>query len=198
MNYDAFIADTALIILRAGYKGTAGGIHEDQKFQLHAGELTKRGVRFGVYFYSIAKTVEQAQEEARMFYQYAKGYDPLFWAGDFEQDSITTGAIVAFVDELRRLGAKRVGCYVANHLYNKYDYASIKEQMDFTWIPRYVDYAYTYGTPAVTIQFKGSPPVYPCDLWQYTSTGNVDGISGNVDLSKIMDGHTLEWFCGGE
>lgn len=183
MDYDKFIADTALIILRAGYRGTGGGISEDQKFQLHAGELRKRGVRFGVYFYSIAKTVEQAQEEARMFWQYAKGYEPLFWAGDFEKDSITTGAIVAFVDELRRLGAKRVGCYVANHLYNKFDYASIREQMDFTWIPRY----------------SSTPPVYPCDLWQYTSTGSVGGISGNVDLSKITgSGHTLAWFCGGE
>lgn len=36
-------------------------------------------------------------------------------------------------------------------------------------------------------------------LWQYTSTGSVDGISGNVDLSKITGtGHTPEWFCGGE
>lgn len=118
-----------------------------------------------------------------MFWQYAKGYNPLFWAMDAEQDSITTGAIVAFVDELRRLGAKRVGCYVANHLYNKYDYASIKEQMDFTWIPRY----------------SSTRPVYPCDLWQHTSTGSVGGISGNVDLSKITgDGRTLNWFCGGE
>lgn len=182
VDYDKFIADTALIILRAGYRGTGGGISEDQKFQLHAGELKRRGVRFGVYFYSIANTVEKAQEEARMFWQYARDCEPLFWAGDFEKDSITTGAIVAFVDELRRLGAKKVGCYVANHLYSKYDYASIREQMDFTWIPRY----------------SPTPPVYPCDLWQYTSTGRVGGISGNVDLSRITDGHSLAWFCGEE
>ena len=183
VDYDAFIADTALIILRAGYRGTAGGIHEDQKFQLHAGELKERGVGFGVYFYSIATTIEQAQEEARMFYQYAKGYDPLFWAMDAEKDSITTAAIVAFVNELRRLGAKRVGCYVANHLYTKYDFSSISDQMDFVWIPKYT----------------ATKPVYRCDLWQYTSTGSVGGIGGNVDLSRVTgDGHTLEWFCGGE
>ena len=179
VNYDALISDTALIILRAGYRGTNGGIHEDQKFELHASELQKRGVRFGTYFYSIAKTVEQAREEARMFYSYAKDYNPLFWAGDFEKDTITTGAIVAFVDELRKLGARKVGCYVANHLYNKYDYASIAEQMDFTWIPRY----------------GSTKPVHKCDLWQYTSTGNVNGIDGNVDMSRITgDGHDLNWF----
>ena len=181
VNYDKFIADTSLIILRAGYRGTSGGINKDQKFDLHASELLKRGVLFGVYFYSIATNEDKAREEARMFWQYAKDFNPLFWAGDFEKDSITTAAIVAFVDELRRLGAVKVGCYVANHLYNKYDYASIRDQMDFTWVPRY----------------SSTRPVYPCDLWQYTSTGSVDGISGNVDLSKITgDGRTLDWFCG--
>ena len=181
VNYDKFIADTALIILRAGYRGTSGGINKDQKFDLHASELLKRGVRFGVYFYSIATNEDKAREEARMFLQYAKDYNPLFWAGDFEKDSITTGAIVAFIDELRKLGAVKVGCYVANHLYNKYDYASIRDQMDFTWIPRY----------------GSTKPVYPCDLWQYTSTGSVNGISGNVDLDRITgEGYTLDWFCG--
>ena len=183
VNYAKLIADTAIIILRAGYRGTAGGIHEDEKFKTHAGELVKRGVRFGVYFYSIAKTAEQAREEARMFYSYAKDYNPLFWAMDAEKDAITTGAIVAFIDELRKLGAKKVGCYVANHLYNKYDYASIRDQMDFTWIPRY----------------GSTKPVHKCDLWQYTSTGSVNGISGNVDMSRITgEGHDLKWFTGGD
>jgi GH25 family lysozyme M1 (1,4-beta-N-acetylmuramidase) len=182
VNYDELIADTALIILRAGYRGTAGGIHEDEKFAAHGLCLTERGVRFGVYFYSIAKTAEQAREEARMFYSYAKDYNPLFWAMDAEKDVITTGAIVAFIDELRKLGAKKVGCYVANHLYNKYDYASIRDQMDFTWIPRY----------------GSTKPVHKCDLWQYTSTGSVDGISSNVDLDKITgEGHDLKWFTEG-
>lgn len=181
VDYDALVKDTALIILRAGYRGTGGGIYEDQVFQTHASELAKRNVRFGVYFYSIAKTVKQAQEEARIFYSYAKGYNPLFWAMDAEKDSIITGAIVAFVDELRKLGAVKVGVYCANHLYNKYDYSSIADQMDFTWIPRY----------------GSTKPVYKCDLWQYSSTERVNGISGNVDMNRITgDGHDLAWFTG--
>lgn len=182
VNYEKLVKDTALIILRAGYRGTAGGIHEDQVFQIHANAITNWHIRFGVYFYSIATNEDKAREEARMFYNYAKDYNPLFWAGDFENDSITTGAIVAFVDELRKLGAKKVGCYVANHLYNKYDYASIADQMDFTWIPRY----------------GSTKPVHKCDLWQYTSTGSVNGINGNVDMSRITgEGHDLKWFTEG-
>ena len=181
VNYDKLIADTALIILRAGYRGTQGGIHEDQKFELHASELTKRGVRFGVYFYSIADSEEKAREEARLFFQYAKPYNPLFWAMDAEKEQITTNAIVAFGDELRRLGADKVGNYIANHLYQKYNYVSIRNQFDFTWIPKY----------------SSTPPSYKCDLWQFTSTGSVNGISGNVDLNNITgQGKPIEWFTG--
>ena len=179
IDYDALIADTALIILRAGYRSKDGNIYEDQKFEKHAKALTDRKVRFGVYFYSIATDTEKAREEARMFVKYAKGFGPLFWAMDAEKDTITSKAIVAFIDELRKQGAKKVGCYVANHLYTKYDYASIRDRMDFTWIPKY----------------KTDPPKYPCDLWQYTSSGRVNGIDKDVDLSKITgQGHDLKWF----
>lgn len=114
-----------------------------------------------MYFFSIANTEEKAREEARMFWQYALEYNPLFWAMDAEKQEITTtAAIAAFADELRKLGAVKVGCYCANHLYQKFDYGSIRDKFDFTWIPRY----------------GSKPPVYPCDMWQYTSTGKVNGI----------------------
>ena len=42
-------------------------------------------------------------------------------------------------------------------------------------------------------------PNFECDVWQYTSTGKVDGISGNVDVNIITGtGKTLEWFLGGD
>lgn len=208
VNYDKVIATTSLIILRAGYRGTGGGISEDQKFELHASELKKRGVRFGVYFFSIASNEDKAREEARMFFKYAKDYDPLFWAMDAENNTITNAAIAAFADELRKLGAKRVGCYVAHNLYNKYAYDSLRNLFDFTWIPR-------YGKNTGTIE-GSTKPSYPCDLWQYTSSGWVDGITEeytykdedgntligiryNVDLNTITGtGKTLTWFLGGE
>ena len=182
IDYDALIADTVLIILRAGYRSKDGNIYEDQKFQLHAGELTKRGVRFGVYFYSFAGRMKDAQEEARMFWRYARDYNPLFWAVDVEQDCITNEAIKAFQHELRAMGALKVGAYVANHLYKKYDFDSVKSLFDFVWIPRY----------------SAIRPAHPCDLWQYTSHGRVAGINEDVDLNRITgEGHDIAWFIEG-
>lgn len=181
VNYVDLILDTALIILRAGVRKDSGSIVIDECFAKHANALQSYGIRFGVYFYSQAQNKAQAQEEARLFWQYAKEYQPLFWAMDAEKDKITNGAIVAFVEELRRLGAKKVGCYIAHHLHQKYDYASIRDEMDFTWIPRY----------------STKRPDYPCDLWQYSSTERVDGIAGNVDMNRVTgDGHDIEWFMG--
>ncbi len=48
---------------------------------------------------------------------------------------------------------------------------------DFVWIPRY----------------GGNKPAYPCDIWQYTETGNVPGI-GKCDLNYLVGSKSLAWF----
>ena len=188
VDYNALIGDTSLIILRAGYRGEGttglnGKVKIDECFIQHAEALKEAGVRFGVYFYSIANTAAKAREEAQAFVEYAGRYNPLFWAGDFEKPEITTEGIGAFADAMRDLGyIDKIGAYVANEKYETpYHFDKVRDKYDFVWIPKYLKTA----------------PVYPCDLWQYTSTGQVDGISRNVDLNRITgSGHPLEWFLG--
>ena len=191
INYDKFIKDTALIILRVGRRGTGGSVKIDECFIKHADALKKRGIRFGVYFYSIANTGAKAREEARSFVKWAKDYSPLFWAMDAEKKEITHEAIAVFADEMRKQGVKKLGCYVAHNLYQKYGYDGLRPRFDFTWIPR-------YGANRGTIE-SSIKPDFPCDMWQFTSTGKVAGISGNVDMNVITGtGKPLEWFLGGE
>ena len=191
VNYDKFIKATSLIILRTGYRGTGGGIKIDQCFVKHADALKQHGVRFGTYFYSIATNESMAREEARMYYKWAKEYKPLFWALDVEKSEITHDAIAAFIDELRKLGVTRAGCYVAHNLYQKYEYGSLRILFDFTWIPR-------YGKNDGTVE-GSKEPNFECDVWQYTSTGTVPGIIGNVDVNLITGtGKSLDWFLGGD
>ncbi|WP_427107712.1 hypothetical protein [Lysinibacillus xylanilyticus] len=37
-------------------------------------------------------------------------------------------------------------------------------------------------------------PDYPCDLWQYTESGSVSGIKGNVGLNVLNGSKQLSWF----
>lgn len=83
----------------------------------------------------------------------------------------------AFIDELYRLGAKKVGLYVGHHMYAPFGMANVN--CDFVWIPRY----------------SGNKPAYPCDIWQYTETGNVPGI-GKCDLNSLVGNKPLTWFTG--
>lgn len=194
IDFDKLKSKVAFVIARAGV-----GSDPDPKFDEYAQAMQARGIPFGVYCYSYAGTEAKARDEAKKLVSRASKYNPLFYVMDAEEEKITAAAIRVFAKELRAQGADRIGCYVANHRYKQYGYDDLRELWNFTWIPKYVNYSFTYGTPAVTVQFSGSAPAYPCDLWQFTSSGKIDGISGNVDLNLITGtGKTLSWFLGGE
>ena len=97
-------------------------------------------------------------------------------------------------EQIDRFGAVYSGLdfgWFPDHRYVQYGYASLASLFDFTWIPR-------YGTNDGTLEGSVRPS-YACDLWQYTSAGKIDGISGNVDMNVITgSGRTLEWFLGGD
>ncbi|HOA84321.1 MAG TPA: hypothetical protein PKN66_10240, partial [Thermodesulfovibrio thiophilus] len=61
-------------------------------------------------------------------------------------------------------------------------------EFDAVWIPR-------YGTNDGTPQKK---PDYPCDLWQYTSKGRLDGYNGDLDLNCLTGTKPLEYFINNE
>ena len=178
IDFDALKPNVGLVIARASC-----GSDRDIKIDEYATAMQQRGIPFGVYCYSYARDVAKAQDEARKIVQYAGKYNPAFYVMDAEEDCIKQETIKAFAEELRKQGAKCIGCYVANHRYKEYGYAAVAELFDFTWIPRY----------------STTPPAYACDLWQYTSKGSIPGIKGNVDMNKLMGDKTLEWFQkGGE
>lgn len=174
----------SLVIARA-----ACGSDPDSRFDSYAADMNAQDIPFGVYCYSYAGSKEKAIDEAQKMVQYAKDHNPRFYVLDAEEAKITKEYIAAFAEECRRLGVERLGCYVAHHRYTQYEFDSIKHLFDFVWIPR-------YGKNDGTIE-GATKPGYPCDLWQYTSTGRIAGISGNVDMNTITGtSKNLAWFLG--
>lgn len=149
--------------------------------------MRENDIPFGVYNFTYAVTAEEAERDARMFWDVAHEYDPLFYVLDAEEKGITQDVIKTWVQTIRECGAKKVGAYVGHSRYDDYGFDDLRHLFDFVWIPR-------YGKDDGTLE-GSKKPKYACDLWQYTSEGRIDGIERHVDLNIITgQGHDLEWF----
>ena len=148
------------------------------------------GVPFHSYHFLYCVTEVQARRDAKLFFDTVKaaGHWPLFWVLDCENgwgiaDNKAAPIARIFEDELRRLarehgpGEIRVALYIGQEMYRNcaFDYGHFA----YVWIPGYGE--------------KWKPPM-PCDLWQYTDKGKLPGVSGNVDLNKLMGTKPLSFF----
>ncbi|WP_242226262.1 GH25 family lysozyme [Bacillus cereus group sp. BfR-BA-01358] len=157
-----------------------GSNYVDPLYKGYVQAMKQHGIPFGNYAFCRFVSINDAKKEAQDFW--IRGdKSATVWVADVEvktMDDMRAGT-QAFIDELRRLGAKKVGLYVGHHMYAPFGMANVKS--DFVWIPRY----------------GGNKPAYPCDIWQYTETGNVPGI-GKCDLNYLIGNKSLEWFAGVE
>lgn len=169
------------------------------------------GIPFGVYHYVEAGTAEAAEKEAEYFYHAARGFSdektvyaknkkpamvakegdisPLFWAVDIEADAQTretTETVTrAFLEKLRSFGVRKIGLYANTR--RKYMSDELVASFDWTWVPR-------YGPDDGEAHPDEFPPKYPCDIWQYTTVGAIDGIDHDVDLNMLYGEKPLEYF----
>ena len=185
IDWGALAPELAFVVIKASglYKNKT-----DPQYVRNVTEAVKHGVPFHAYTHLYCMTESEAKRDAKLFYDsvMAGGHMPLFWVLDCETqwgiaDKDAVRMATAFETELRRLaGDIRVAIYIANEKYNvwKFDYSHFA----YVWIPLY----------------KTNPPKHPCDLWQYTSTGKMPGIAGNVDLDVLMGTKPMSFFTGGE
>ena len=157
----------------------------DSQFERNYSEAKKRKIPFGTYLYSYATSVEKARTEANELVRYLKKTGktfelPIFFdIEDNTQNSLSkqdkTNICKAFGEIVQNAGYK-VGIYSSKYwLMNQIDLAQIPSSYDI-WVA-------SYGTnngsvPASKYEFAGNH-----DIWQYTSTGRIDGINGNVDFN---------------
>ncbi|HDR8178650.1 GH25 family lysozyme [Bacillus cereus] len=153
-----------------------GSNYVDPLYKGYVQAMKQHGIPFGNYAFCRFVSENDARIEARDFWNRGDK-SATVWVADVEvktMDDMRAGT-QAFIDELRRLGAQKVGLYVGHHMYAPFGMANVKA--DFVWIPRY----------------GGKKPDYPCDIWQYTETGNVSGI-GKCDLNELIGSKPLFWF----
>lgn len=156
----------------------------DEKYQQYVAACKQYGIPFGTYAYAAPISTNDAIAEANSAHDRT---DPasLCFAVDIEEkdcaDIVAAGQ--AYIDRLHALGMAHVGKYSYTGFYNNNNLAAINA--DWTWVAAY---GINDGTP------HNQPAVDGIDLWQFTSTGHVDGISTNVDESVVTDPNGFPFF----
>jgi len=167
-------------IIRVGYRGyETGKVCLDDYFEKNIKGALAAGIKVGVYFFSQAITPEEAVAEADFVLSQINGYNvtcPVVF--DWEPFSYTTSrtygldkntltqCAVAFCERVKSAGYKPM-VYFNNYLgYIRYDLREL------------TGYDFWYANYSAMPSFY-----YDFDIWQYTSSGKVDGIATNVDMN---------------
>lgn len=157
------------VIIRCGY-GDNIASQDDKYWKRNADECTRLGIPFGVYIYSYATSMAQAESEAQHALRCVKGYKlsyPIYL--DLEHSGTEAGA----VDRAKRFGdiieaaGYWCGIYANLSWWNNY----------LPGLDRFTKWIAQYNSQC---DYTGKNK----DMWQYTSGGRVAGISGNVDMNE--------------
>jgi len=175
VNYDQLAQEIDGVIVRVQY----GSNYVDKHYKTHIKAFKKRNIPIAVYAWVRGSSYSDMQQEAKDFYSRAKEFSPTFWWLDVEEQSMKDmrGGCEAYRKKLKELGAKKVGVYIANHLYQAFHLAT--EKFDGVWMP-------TYGKNSG--EYNGANPTMTnaYDIYQYTSSGKLRGYKGDLDLNRIV------------
>lgn len=166
--------------IRLGLRGyESGKIVLDDYYDANMKGANEAGVGAGVYFFTQAVTVEEAQEEAAFVVEHLAGYDvscPVVFdverisGGKGRADQITreerTAITIAFCEAVKAAG------------YTPMIYGNVVCFTQLLDMPQLNDYEKWY---AFYDDYMYMP--YDVTCWQYTEKGRVDGIPNNVDLN---------------
>lgn len=173
-------------IIRLGY---GEGNNADKKAQRNISECKRLGIPFGIYWYSYADTPALAKEEGadvvaklKQFgvnpsdLAYPVYYDLEKWTWEGHQPptdpNVYNDIVNNWYSALQSAGYKNLGVYsYTSYLQGPLKHADIYAKT--TWVAQY---GARMGFDSFPTNSRG---------WQYTSTGKVDGISGNVDMNAF-------------
>ena len=189
-NWVESSGEVDFVMLRAGYGQTS----VDKHFRNNALMCNTLGIPIGIYWFSYAKTVADAEREANACLETIKDYKITYpVAFDFEDDSVRV--------------AKNNGVYVGQGLATDMAMAFLRKIKSAGY------HATLYSNPAYLVQYfeprilenfslwlaqwpanpnpEVRPPQQPV-IWQYSAKGKIPGIRTDVDLNVSYVDYELE------
>lgn len=172
--------DVEYAFIRLGIRGyTEGEIIEDSTFENNVKGALKNGIQTGVYFFTQAVSVEEAEEEAEFVLDAIEPYNITYpvvldveavSANHVRTADLTkeerTEYCIAFCEMIKQAG------------YQPMIYGNLKTFMLMLDIERLEDYDKWIANYDTALYFP-----YAYKVWQYTDSGKIDGIGTNVDIN---------------
>lgn len=149
-------------------------LNADSTFATNFTNAQAAGLKVGAYHYSQATSVDEAKKEAEYICNILKKYKPDFYVVcDFEYGKRLNSKIGKKASDI----ANAFCDVVKAHGYEPCIYANTSTLNTNLTAPKYPVWVAQYANKCT---YKGDKV-----MWQYTSSGKVDGIDGKVDLSYV-------------
>lgn len=169
--------------VRVGNRGyTEGYLYEDERFEENYTRARANGLDVGVYIFSQATNEQEAIEEADFVINLLHGRwldlpivfdwetvdDPFARTNGMTANTLTPCAL-AFCKRIEAAG------------YEPMIYMNLKDSMRYN-VAQLADYPIWYAQYGVDRPWAS----FEISMWQYTSTGEVAGVDGSVDLDILF------------
>ena len=159
-------------IIRCGYGGDYSN-QDDSRWEYNASSCESLGIPYGVYLYSYAENTSEIDGEVQHTLRLLQGHTPTLPVYiDIEENiqfalggAVLSTLATRFCSQIYNAGYKS-GLYTSRSHWNTYFGTFATQPAYFHWVAEYnsaCNYSGRY------------------EAWQYTSTGKVNGITGNVD-----------------
>lgn len=179
INWDKVKNQIDFAIIRCGY-GSDYTKQDDNQFARNVAECERLNIPFAVYLYSYATNTKMVDSEVSHALRLIGNHKPFCVFYDMEDGSTAglgknnlTEFAKRFCEAVKAKGFK-VGVYANQNWFRNYlDVKSLSDAGHSIWCAK-------YSTEQPNI-------AAPFDIWQYTSSGSVDGISGRVDMNNMYN-----------
>lgn len=173
------------VILRLGYRSYGSGqLTMDKKFKEFLSQVKTRKIPYGIYFFPTSITEQEAEEEAEFIIKSIQGLQlsfPIYLDSEIADvktkngrsdklDKMTRTKLLKIILDKLKLRGYDCGVYASTSWLNNNLVMSMLNNYK-VWVAQYNTIC-TYGGKY--------------NMWQYSSKTQIDGVSGNCDVSKII------------
>lgn len=169
-------AGIEFVIIKAG--GSDNGFYTDEYFEANYNGAREAGIHVGAYYFVGANCTSKADgiADANRFINIINGkqFDfPVYIDVEKTSPSAKAGAteaVIGFCNTMEDAGYY-IGIYAS-------DISGFKDRLDVSKLTKWSKWVARYG----------NRPQYATDfgIWQYSETGKIAGIGGNVDLNDCL------------